>query len=105
MRTLVGQHAAALAGPSRPPAARIVVALGAEPVVDDVNRPLNRPQLAGFDERLQLLVLAAGALVEHHAKDPVALGRGLVHLADLARIDPSRLLAHRVQTVFKRLDH
>ena len=94
-----------LAGPSRPPAARIVVALGAEPVVDDVNRALNRPQLAGFDQRLQLLVLTACALVEHHAKDPVAFGRGFVHLADLARIDSSRLLAHRVQTVFERLDH
>ena len=105
VRTLVGQHATALAGPSRPPAARIVVALGAEPVVDDVNRALNRSQFTGFDERLQLLVLVARALVEHHAKDPVAFGRGFVHLANLARIDPGRLLAHCMQAIFERLDH
>ena len=51
------------------------------------------------------LVLTARALVEHHAKDAVAFGCGFVHLADLARIDPGRLLAHRVQAVFERLDH
>ena len=50
-------------------------------------------------------MLAARALVEHHAKDPVAFSRGLVHLADLTRIDSGRLLAHRVQAVFEGLDH
>ena len=43
VRALVRQHAAALAGPRRPPAALVVVLLGAEPVGDD---PVHAPQLA-----------------------------------------------------------
>lgn len=50
VRALVEQHAAALAGPSRAPAAGAVVGLGAEPICDDPIHAADFAELAGADE-------------------------------------------------------
>ena len=77
VRTLVEQHAAALARPRRAPAARAVIGLRAEPVGDG---PLDAPQRAEFtaaDHRAKLRVKRVGALVEHLGENlaPGAPGR------------------------------
>ena len=101
VRALVEQHAAALAGPSRAPAAGAVVGLGAEPICDDPIHAADFAELAGADEVADFLVIEVGALVEHRREDLFfVLVRG-VEAQGVGLVDGDGFLDHHVEAGLK----
>ena len=68
MRTLIQEYASALACPRRPPCARIIIRLRAEPVGDDPVDPADRTEFAGFDQLLDFDIRRNAAQAEHGAE-------------------------------------
>src|SRR5699024_8256344 len=105
VRSLVDQDAAALAAPGRAPCRLVVVALRAPPGGDDPGGVAQLPELAGVDQGLQVGVHGVRALVEHDREGRLGMGgREGVHLLDLLRVHPGRLLGEGVDALADRGD-
>ena len=99
VRTLIEQHAAALAAPGRPPGTRIVIRLRTVPVGDDPACAANLAVVAALHQLAHLAVDAVCALVEHHTEHDIALFCDGVHRLDLLCIHAGGLFAHDVDAL------
>ena len=107
MRALIGQNAAAFAGPSSAPAPAVVIRLGTEPFGMNPRRPRQPAKRAACQQFLQLGVAGQRPFLEHDGELQlrILLLGGLVGVDHLPRgvdMDRDRLLAHDVDASLKR---
>ena len=101
MRTLIEQHATALALPRRTPCAAVIICFRAVPVGDKPVCAANLSELSAHYKLAHLFINAVCTLIEHHAENNVLVMCGaLVHLANLLCIYARGLFNHNVDTLF-----
>ena len=104
VRRLIQQNSAALAVPCSPPAARIVVSLGAVPVGDYPDKAFGLPESAALNYLMSFSVNGICALIEHYREFNAGAVCRFVHFTNASGGHARRLLYHNMDTALKAFD-